>query len=149
MYKIIIELRGYFENPATMAKGLEDLNKAEKTENLLIQFSKMHLGIKPHRNAKGEPREHPHETNRLELEGVGFFISQARDDTNNRVFECDANRLEEKKLNGRPFREVLEEQMFCNCMEESRDEECREKFEVGRKCASWDMEGVCKKICVG
>jgi len=44
--------------------------------------------------------------------------------------------------------EILEERMFSNYMEQSRDEECREKFEVGRECASWEVEGARKKICV-
>ena len=119
-----------------------------KTEVLLVHLSRLgvHLGIHPHRHAKGEPREHPHETD--QLEGVGFPVSQARGDTNDRVFECDANRLEEEKLNGRPFREILEEYMFSNCVKQSRDEKCREKFKVGRECASWEMEGVRKKICM-
>ena len=97
-----------------------------KTEILLVHLSRLgvHLRIQPHRHAKGEPREHPHETD--QLEGVGFPVSQARGDTNNRVFERDANRLEEEKLNGCPFREILEEHMFSNCVKQSRDEKCRE-----------------------
>ena len=117
-----------------------------KAQILLKHLSGMHLGIQPHRYAKGEPREHPHETD--QLEGVGFPISQARGGTNNRVFERDADCLEEEKLNGRPFREILDQHMFSNCMDQPRDEEYREEFEVGRECASWEMEGVRKKICM-
>jgi len=117
-----------------------------KTEIVLILLSRVHLGIQPHRHAKGEPREHPHETNRLE--GIGFLISQVRGDSNNGVFECDADRLEDEKLNSPPFRKILEERMFSNYMEQPGEEKCCEKFEVGRECASWEMEGVSKKICV-
>ena len=117
-----------------------------KAQILLKHLSGMHLGIQPHRYAKGEPREHPHETDHLE--GFGFLISKARGNTNNRVFERDADCLEKEKLNSRPFKEILVKHMFSNCMEQSRDEECREKFEVGRECASWEMESVRKKIRV-
>ena len=83
----------------------------------MIHLSRVRpVGIQPHRQGKGEPREHPQVTN--QLEGVGSPISQARGDTNNRVFERDADCLEEEILNGRPFSEILEEHMFCNCMEQ-------------------------------
>jgi len=63
------ELYGDFENPVTFT-GLEDLNK---TETPVIQLSRVRMGIQPHRHARGQPREHPHETD--QLEGVGFLIS--------------------------------------------------------------------------
>ena len=104
----------------------------------------MYLAIQPHRKRKGEPRKHPDETD--QLGGFGFLISQARGDSNNRIFERDGNRLEEKKLNGRFFRAILEEQAFSRFVEDSRDEECCEEFKVGRECAFRETEGVCKKI---
>ena len=44
--------------------------------------------------------------------------------------------------------EILEESTFYGCVDESGDEECSKKFEVGRECASGEMEGVRNKICV-
>jgi len=125
---------------------MQELNTSRTGRNVLIHLSRMYLAIQPHRNAKGEPRKHPYETD--QLEGSGFLISQARGDSNNRIFERDGNRLEEKKFNRRFFRNILEEHAFSKCVEESRDEECCEEFKVGRECAFREMEGVCKKFCM-
>ena len=127
----------------TFKEGFEESNK---TEILLEKLSRVCLGIQPHRYAKGKPHEHPDKTD--QLEGVGLFISQARGNSNNRLLERDANSLKKEKLNGCSFTEIFVEHMFSGCVEESRDEKCREELEVGRECAFWEMKGVSKKICV-
>jgi len=106
--------------------------------------SSVELGVQPHWQAKGEPRKHPNETN--EFESSGLLISQARGESNDRVFERDPNRLEKEKLHGCPLREILVENVVSGSVHESRDEKGCEEFEVCRECASWEVESSRKKV---
>jgi hypothetical protein len=79
----------------------------------------LQLVVEVHWRTKGEPREHPNESNQLEF---GFLISQTRGDSNNPVFERDCNSLDDKKLDGFAFGEILVKGVVCGRVNESRDE---------------------------
>ena len=77
-------------------------NKVKKSLNFeanlthFIHCSSMCQGVQPNRQGKCEPHEYPNETNQSE----SFqFISQVRGDSNDHIFECDGNRLEDEKSN--------------------------------------------------
>ena len=108
----------------------------------------MKLGVHPRRQAKGEPHKHPNEPDQLE-EYIGLPVPQAWRDSNERIFECDAHCLEEEKLYGPHFRELqFGGDVLWDGVDYPRDKKCCEKFEVGHKHPSWEMEGVRNEICV-
>ena len=126
-------------------------NKVKKSLNFeanstrFIHRSSVRQGVQPNRQGKCEPREYPNETNQSES---FWFISQARGDSNDRVFECDGNRLDDEKSNGQPSIEIPMDSVFRHGVEESRDKKCCEELEVGRECAFREMEGTRKEIWV-